>query len=137
MYMNRVAVACTLAALTSGACSAGPAHGGHSVGSSSNAAPTANSSSAATTKSPAGTLVIVADPCVGVGFSPATHYYPVPVSVRKGSSVVFQATIAGGREHRLLLPAGSYVISASYGGAVQATLMAGATASAHLVNGCK
>ncbi len=79
----------------------------------------------------------MADPCVGAGLSPATHYYPVNVSVRNGSRVVFQATIPGGRQHLLPLPAGSYVVSARYDRTVRTTVTAGATVTAHLINGCK
>jgi hypothetical protein len=74
---------------------------------------------------------------MGLGPDPATHYYPVPVSVRNGSQIVFHGTIAGGREHRLLLPAGSYAVSARYDRTVQATLTAGSEATAHLINSCK
>ncbi len=137
MHMKRFAVACTLVVLGTVGCSAGSSHSERSSGRFSTPASTANSSSAAATKSPGGTLVIVADPCVGAGLSPGTHYYPVVVSVRNGSHVVFQATIAGGRERRLPLPEGLYIVSARYDQTVRATVTAGGTATAHLINGCK
>ena len=132
MRMKRFAVACTLVAFGTGACSGGASHSGRQPGTSSEARPASS-----TTKLPAGTLVLVADPCVGAALNPATRYYPVAVSVRNGSQVVFHATVAGGRENRLPLPAGSYVASAPYDRSVQATLTAGATATVHLTTWCK
>jgi len=84
-----------------------------------------------------GTLVILAEPCIGVAAYSATHSYPVRVSVRDGRGVVFQATVAGGRQRRVLLPAGSYAVSARYDGTVQAMVTAGSETSAHLINNCK
>lgn len=138
MLMRRLVLGCFLIASGAMACLSGGPDGNATAQDPSIAmtsTPTASDAPPANTAT--GKLVMVADPCVGGGLDPATHYYPVTVSVRRGNQVVFHKTVEAGREQTVVLPAGTYAVSAPYDGTVLATLAAGSEAKARLMNGCK
>lgn len=82
-----------------------------------------------------GSLAFVAYPCVGMVST--TAYVPIAVTVRRGTTLVYRETVAAGREHTLVLPVGSYSVSAPNDRTVEFELTRGMVAKAHLTNGCK